>query len=530
MNKAFILTLYIGLFTSNTIYTMWMSDDNGICSIFAYKNIAQMHQIASEDKYNIQITSVNNNSSSIHHKDKHGRTPLFYAELPAEVNDYIKKGACVNARDNDGFTPLHTAVTNNKIPMIKALLKHGANPISYDNYGATPFDIACKNKCAKPFEHYGFLFFPHTQNYYSNPYKLLKNNGQLLKQYAKSHIGSTQWNESEKTLQIIFSITEKQSLDRNSYTSSNRGIIINNDGCYFKQVIPEDLIYTFGEKTIKKAKDLMVKRAHVEGMLNIFYRTGDPHLGPDVIRRIKQYSLSNHYETAVMEAAAGHKKCLPILQELLSEELCSPNTLKSPLFNAVQSNNVEAIQLLMNYGAHVEKGMFSDKTPLELAIELGHTECAKALQESLENRLWKLLVNEAPLNKVKALILDSKMNINFYFWNNMTPLSWAANTNKVSFAELFLKHDAIVHKNMLELNPQSDIYKLLKTHYDNQYCCICFEHPVELRNIPCSGKHIEYFMCRDCYYGKIKQINEKTEKKVCPICREDLRNYDKEVL
>jgi hypothetical protein len=50
----------------------------------------------------------------------------------------IELGADVNAHDITGFTPLHYALFNADVPMIQALLKHGANPNSVSRNNQRP--------------------------------------------------------------------------------------------------------------------------------------------------------------------------------------------------------------------------------------------------------------------------------------------------------------------------------------------------------------------------------------------------------
>ncbi|XP_025420007.1 uncharacterized protein LOC112690247, partial [Sipha flava] len=59
------------------------------------------------------------------------------------VEDYIKKGAVVNAKDKDGWTPLHYAVQNGYNEVVGVLLNKGAdvNAKTTDK-GNTPLHIA----------------------------------------------------------------------------------------------------------------------------------------------------------------------------------------------------------------------------------------------------------------------------------------------------------------------------------------------------------------------------------------------------
>ncbi|GHT94177.1 hypothetical protein FACS1894122_10540 [Alphaproteobacteria bacterium] len=51
----------------------------------------------------------------------------------------------LNARDENGSTPLHHAVKNEYIDIVASLMKNGANPIAKDNSQETPLYIAYKN-------------------------------------------------------------------------------------------------------------------------------------------------------------------------------------------------------------------------------------------------------------------------------------------------------------------------------------------------------------------------------------------------
>ncbi|KAH8255578.1 hypothetical protein KR038_006528 [Drosophila bunnanda] len=63
----------------------------------------------------------------------------------SEVREILRLDAdTVNARDNDGYTPLHRAAYNNFVDMAKLLLQYRANPNARTELGWTPLHSACK--------------------------------------------------------------------------------------------------------------------------------------------------------------------------------------------------------------------------------------------------------------------------------------------------------------------------------------------------------------------------------------------------
>ena len=66
------------------------------------------------------------------------------------VTTCLKAGADLEARDEDGNTPLHWAARTTGTPaVIEALLKAGANPNARDRDGKTPWDLLQSNEKLK---------------------------------------------------------------------------------------------------------------------------------------------------------------------------------------------------------------------------------------------------------------------------------------------------------------------------------------------------------------------------------------------
>ena len=90
-------------------------------------------------------------TSPVNARNEDGFTPLHYAAgnstTPAIVTALLDAGAEVNARTENGWTPLHVAAAARTTPaFVTALLDAGADARAVDKDGRKPLDYARDNK------------------------------------------------------------------------------------------------------------------------------------------------------------------------------------------------------------------------------------------------------------------------------------------------------------------------------------------------------------------------------------------------
>jgi Arf-GAP/coiled-coil/ANK repeat/PH domain-containing protein len=54
----------------------------------------------------------------------------------------LNHGATIDARDAKGQTPLRRAVNCRQLPVVRLLVRRGADPHAADHRGVTPLDVA----------------------------------------------------------------------------------------------------------------------------------------------------------------------------------------------------------------------------------------------------------------------------------------------------------------------------------------------------------------------------------------------------
>ncbi|MDE2767101.1 MAG: ankyrin repeat domain-containing protein [Chloroflexota bacterium] len=85
---------------------------------------------------------------SVGERDTLGRTPLHlvasYGANRSVVGVLLERGADIDARDNYGDTPLHTAIASDRLDVAVVLLENGADVDARDDFGDTPLHTAAR--------------------------------------------------------------------------------------------------------------------------------------------------------------------------------------------------------------------------------------------------------------------------------------------------------------------------------------------------------------------------------------------------
>jgi ankyrin repeat protein len=101
---------------------------------------------------------------------------------------------------------------------------------------------------------------------------------------------------------------------------------------------------------------------------------------------------------------------------------------------------------------------------------------------------------------------------------NNSLLTMAVAGESYKLIELFLEYGALVTKDAFGFcgrNTPKKIKQLLQQKYDEQACCVCYEHPDDLSDIACQNRHSE-FLCKHCH-GLCKPK--------CPMCQNVLGDF-----
>jgi hypothetical protein len=100
------------------------------------------------DSLEMFVVDVIRMGGAVDAKDDDGNTPLHLASERGDINmveTLLKCEADPNSRNSKGDTPMHSATYWGHAPVIRALVRWGANGLLENDEGKTPLSIAIEN-------------------------------------------------------------------------------------------------------------------------------------------------------------------------------------------------------------------------------------------------------------------------------------------------------------------------------------------------------------------------------------------------
>ncbi|MDA3885346.1 MAG: ankyrin repeat domain-containing protein [Candidatus Delongbacteria bacterium] len=289
------------------------------------------------------------NGANINATDKEGSIPIHNSAAKGnyELTKYlIEKGTDINYKDLNGVTPLYFAFVSGNFQLIKYMIDKGADYTNFSSSGITPLHFA-------------------TSNGNSQILKYLIKKG--LDVNVKSAAGQTPivWAVARNNVEAIKLLKE------------------NNADINYVDEHKQNLLFIAASRKAKESFELLLS------------------YGLDINSKDKynQTPLTNAvYSGKEMVEFLLEKGAEPAPIECMNGNICKIEG-RTPLHNAISSNDVEVVKLLIKYKAPVNIQDEEGITPLILAIRNGSEEIVKVLlKNGADVNLKENVLGQTPLH------------------------------------------------------------------------------------------------------------------------------------
>jgi ankyrin repeat protein len=114
---------------------------------------SELLEAAKESLTAVEIILKKHHNININYQETGTLISALHVATHYEKQDIIllllTEGARINVQDKYGFTPLHMAVTQRNLPLVKTLIEHGADKSVITQNRETPLDLALINDYKK---------------------------------------------------------------------------------------------------------------------------------------------------------------------------------------------------------------------------------------------------------------------------------------------------------------------------------------------------------------------------------------------
>ncbi|HLX52524.1 MAG TPA: hypothetical protein VKR58_01190, partial [Aquella sp.] len=212
--------------------------------------------------------------------------------------------------------------------------------------------------------------------------------------------------------------------------------------------------------------------------------------------KVVRYNMQNKLNQFLRSNQIFHEQneCSEVAQLIaLNTDVNPLSGNDAPLYRAIQNSCLQCIQLLIDHNADVNWRASKNAPIINYVL--------KNYKGSIAIRIIKtLIIAGIAVNQPNCLVpnTDSDHEDNN---NKITLLEWIIRSNFWWTAQqedpmipFLLEHGALVKKEMIMHVESSYVKQLLQQAYDQQYCCVCLQHPADINNIPCANKHTNDFL------------------------------------
>ncbi|XP_014233513.2 ankyrin-3-like [Trichogramma pretiosum] len=388
-----------------------------------------------------------------------GVTPLHFictddlAEMLFEICDEKHQIVKVDARDYEGWTPLHEAIANDNINLVEILLRRGARPNIVDKQGSTPLHYSCKRDI-------------NNENMAKMIFQICDEKHQMVQVDAQDNEGRTPLHEAIdkgniKLVEILLRRGARLNLADNKKITPLHAICKRKNG-------DDGLLKRFFEINDELNQLVEVDAKNEEGStpLHLALSHGCKKMNQLLLQRHADPNLANAEGHTPLHVICQREEDDVDLVKMLfemSDKLNKPIQIDArdkfgcaPLHLALNGGHEQIAEWLLRRGADINLANVKGSTPLHM-ISAGKMDYADFLQTFFE-------ISDEQRRPVKVDARDNE---------GKTPLHHAISHRHKKLFELLLRRD--VDPNVADNDGSTALHTICMADDDNGWATMLFE-------------------------------------------------------